>query len=402
VRGCSAHSDSRLIDEYLIFFFIFFFNNLYSLNMIRLYLSLTSIVHFVSAATVDVCQSLCHEFSAARRGEGYDLCDAPSFCRDNFCTNLFWSHTEDGVHGLIYSNTTADLSRDERTSPVTCHQASQLIPSSRNEFTFSEHINTMNSLQTALEVFLRLPIVAATLQANVNETSPVAIDIPLTLVADFRDHLETVDQVNGTLVPRSTGLMRALLDLMSDDDGPIAMVRHLLEHMGLSLISMGRQLRMIRRCTGGCGQETEFLQIDDLLVRTIPMNMVTLDLQTLVNEGREESWNCESCGIRSPHLVERRLFARPQILLIDLQRYYIRSDYMMTSIRVPLRLAIGEYAFRLNAVIHRESIYGDYFANFYHNGQWWEYKDYRLVPVADLVDNALSSTATAFFYSPVM
>jgi hypothetical protein len=369
------------------------------------------LVSFASATSVGVCQSLCHEFTAARRGNGYDLCDAPSFCLDNFCTNLYWSHTEDGVHGLIYSNTTDDLSRDERTSPVTCHQASQLIPSSRNEFTFSEHENTMNSFHTALEVCLRLPIVAATLQASVNETSTLAIDDPLTLVADFRDHLETVDQVNGTLVPRSTELMRARLDRMrsrvfsSNDDRPIAMARHLLEHMALSRIgdSMGLRLRMIRRCTAGCAQETELLQTEfQFRVRTIPMNMVTLDLQTMVNETHEERWNCASCGIRRPHLVERRLFARPQILLIDFQRYYERSDYMMTSIRVPLRLAIGEYAFRLNAVIHRESMYGDYFANFYHNGQWWEYKDYRIVPVADLVDNALSSTATAFFYSPVM
>jgi hypothetical protein len=364
----------------------------------RLYLSLTSIVHFVSAATVDVCQSLCHEFTAARRGEGYDLCDAPSFCRDNFCTNLFWSHTEDGVHGLIYSTSTDGLSMEELTSPVTCHQASQLIPSSRNEVTISVDGLERNRFQTALEVFLRLPPVSATLQARVNATG--------TVEADFRDHLETVDQVNETLVPRSLGpiwdrLARMRFRGLTRGMPPISRVSYLVEYLGLSTSLL---IRGTRRCVG-CRRTHEssarFASID---LTTIPMNMVTLDLQDMIDlfSLAEVAADCVTCRRRYLHFVERHIVENPQVIAISLQRDHRDSDYMMTSIRVPLRLTIGDREARLVAIIHQESIHGYFFANFYHNGRWWEYKDYRIVPDADLVDKALSSTATAFIYSPVM
>ena len=352
------------------------------------------LVSFASATSVDVCQSLCHEFTAARRGEGYDLCDAPSFCRDNFCTNLFWSHTEEGVYGLIYSNTTNGLSMEELTSPVTCHQASQLIPSSRNESTISEDELERNSFQTALEVFLRLDPVSATLQSRAQATG--------TLAADFRDHMETLEW-NGTLVSRSLRpiwdrLARMRSPVLTRDMPPILRVSYLISNLGLSTSLL---IRGTRRCVGCRRTHESSAQFASIDLTTVPMNMVTMDLQDMIDlfSLGEVAANCVTCRSSNLHFVERHIVESPQVIAISLQRSHRDSDYMMTSIRVPLRVTIGGREARLVSIIHRESIYGDYFAIFYHNGRWWEYKDYRIVPVADLVDNALSSTATAFFYS---
>jgi hypothetical protein len=83
---------------------------------------------------VDECRLLCIEFSAERRGNGFDLCEAQSsVCyfssqsNDWFCRHLFWSSTEDGERGLIYERDVSTLENSEIQNPVTCRDARHIV-----------------------------------------------------------------------------------------------------------------------------------------------------------------------------------------------------------------------------------------------------------------------------------
>ena len=86
------------------------------------------------AYIADECRELCDEFSANRRGNGFDLCDEGlgSMCirtdsvETSYCDFLYWSVTEDGQPGIVYSLTQSDLSDDEREHPVSCTEAEQI------------------------------------------------------------------------------------------------------------------------------------------------------------------------------------------------------------------------------------------------------------------------------------
>jgi hypothetical protein len=87
--------------------------------------------------TFDACQDLCQEFAADRRGRGYDLCEsAPSACQDSSCRYLYWSTTEAGEPGLIYSLNETDLSEDERSCPLLCEEAVEIV---NPPYIFSTH-----------------------------------------------------------------------------------------------------------------------------------------------------------------------------------------------------------------------------------------------------------------------
>jgi len=83
----------------------------------------------------DACRELCEAFSADRRGNGFDLCYGvlQSRCIGNFfdlipyCDYLYWSVTDDGQPGIVYSVNGTDLSDDERERPVTCTEADQIV-----------------------------------------------------------------------------------------------------------------------------------------------------------------------------------------------------------------------------------------------------------------------------------
>ena len=85
--------------------------------------------------SVDPCETLCDEFSANRRGNGYDLCDDPRQSRcvpynhfDLFvCSDLYWSTSEDGNPGLVYIVDSANLDEMEASQPVTCAEADRLV-----------------------------------------------------------------------------------------------------------------------------------------------------------------------------------------------------------------------------------------------------------------------------------
>ena len=83
----------------------------------------------------DPCTVLCREFRAGRQGNGFDLCDTnvESFCLSTGwmdtprCAFLYWSTTEDGAPGLVYSLNGTDVSETERDSPVTCQAAGRIV-----------------------------------------------------------------------------------------------------------------------------------------------------------------------------------------------------------------------------------------------------------------------------------
>jgi len=89
-----------------------------------------------SARRLDPCVRLCDEFSSDRLGAGDTLCEfEPSRCvaPENpgdvcaVCTYLYWSETDDGQAGLVYSRFGDDLSAEESSRIVTCEDAAQIL-----------------------------------------------------------------------------------------------------------------------------------------------------------------------------------------------------------------------------------------------------------------------------------
>ncbi len=87
------------------------------------------------AQRFDPCVDLCHDFRADRFGDGFDLCDSPlqSNCIEDdslpepYCEYLYWSVNEEGLPGLVYSVNGTDLTAEERSNPLICTQANQIV-----------------------------------------------------------------------------------------------------------------------------------------------------------------------------------------------------------------------------------------------------------------------------------
>ena len=76
----------------------------------------------------DPCRRVCGLYTAALTTQGEDLCDPNiSQCNGGFCTYLYWSTTEDGRPGLIYSLTGQSLTPSERSRPLTCDAAERIL-----------------------------------------------------------------------------------------------------------------------------------------------------------------------------------------------------------------------------------------------------------------------------------
>ncbi len=79
----------------------------------------------------DGCRDLCEVFEADLRGNGFDLCD-PFHSSGTYtdpipsCLYLYWSVTDDGQRGIIYSVDGSDLTDTERANPVLCHEATNI------------------------------------------------------------------------------------------------------------------------------------------------------------------------------------------------------------------------------------------------------------------------------------
>ena len=70
---------------------------------------------------------------AHARGDGFDLCSSEfmSSCEitasDPYCEYLYWSVTEDGEAGLVYSVDGSDLTLEEQNHPLRCEDAEQIL-----------------------------------------------------------------------------------------------------------------------------------------------------------------------------------------------------------------------------------------------------------------------------------
>jgi len=108
-----------------------------------------------SAFYIDSCRRLCEEFSADRRGNGYDLCDShfQSRCVTGrqvaieYCDYLYWSVTEDGQPGIVYSLDGTDLPDAERGHPVRCTEAEEIVWPRRT-------INTVTATPLSTDEFI--------------------------------------------------------------------------------------------------------------------------------------------------------------------------------------------------------------------------------------------------------
>lgn len=87
-----------------------------------------------SVRHLDPCSRLCGEFSPERRGNGATLCEYDvSRCIESYgavsavCTYLYWSETESGETGLVYSFDGQDLFPDEISRIVTCEEAVEIL-----------------------------------------------------------------------------------------------------------------------------------------------------------------------------------------------------------------------------------------------------------------------------------
>ena len=81
----------------------------------------------------DECRRLCFAFMAHARGDGFDLCNNEdlSSCEitasDPYCEYLYWSVTENGEPGLVYSVDGSDLTLEERDHPLRCEDAERIL-----------------------------------------------------------------------------------------------------------------------------------------------------------------------------------------------------------------------------------------------------------------------------------
>ena len=90
-----------------------------------------------SARHLDPCSQVCGEFAPDRRGAGASLCELEvSRCIESYgnvsavCTYLYWSETETGEAGLIYSLDGQDLLPDEISRVLTCEEAVEILQTS--------------------------------------------------------------------------------------------------------------------------------------------------------------------------------------------------------------------------------------------------------------------------------
>ena len=179
----------------------------------------------------DPCQRLCDEFSADRRGAGYDLCESSdgSRCVENgegeICENLFWSNTDDGQRGLIFQ-IDDDVSSDD-DDLVSCVEAASIANVFLNKY-----------FHPGLEIFANFRVVQEILAGNVTNEFQIAL----------RDYMQ-----NRTDVPRYSALknLQDYVDV-SEINSVTDMVMELAEATQLVDVIFDTHLSDQTRCTD-CG-----------------------------------------------------------------------------------------------------------------------------------------------------
>lgn len=155
---------------------------------------------------VRACRQVCEEYTADRRGNGYDLCEngGTSDCVFNnttlshHCQNLYWSVMEDDDNtvGLIYETDVSSLTDEERNNPLTCDQASDIV---REDSVFGQETVNEDGVGVwymALQMFVNSPPIRRLLDNFHAPDSfwPLLADFANTGVSrPIRDRLNDVD-----------------------------------------------------------------------------------------------------------------------------------------------------------------------------------------------------------------
>ena len=367
------------------------------------FLTLSAGVPFSS----DPCQVVCDQYSAANRGEGENLCDPveSSQCIESVCTHLFWSVTDDAQPGFVYSLTGNDLIGNERSSPVSCEQAIQIV-STPSIIVRQEE--TLNYFNTALEVFVRLPVIQRRMdEAHASQRGPLE-QLLASHVA-----LTTSTSNTGTFPPSTQPILEYLEQrslFRQGDTLPLRALRYLVGAMSMEIgDDMSRRfyisLEENRTCSH-CNHTASFNSaIEGIRFEAVVGDMRTVHLQDLINDPAYTMNHCGACNSDQSLRTRRRITNAPEIMVVEYQRYREPTgEYMITNVQAPLSLNVSPLTqvssnYTLIATIHRESLGGDYFANFFdqHSGQWMQYRHGVIFPI-EVSATTLSSTATMFFY----
>ena len=157
------------------------------------------------ASRPDQCARVCEEFSAARHGNGHDLCEngGTSNCYHNaeideyICSHLYWS--DDTREGLFYEPDAATLTDAERSSRLTCIDAGIIV----------NGLPPTNNLNMALHMFVN----SAPVQRRLAEGFGNYSNAYWSIVNQFANNNTDVSSVIASQSPR--GDLLDVVDLFS-------------------------------------------------------------------------------------------------------------------------------------------------------------------------------------------
>ncbi len=227
--------------------------------------------------------------------------------------------------------------------------------------------------------------------------------------------LTTPTNNTGTFLPSTQPILEymeraGLFHARQGDTLPLRALRHLIRAMAVEIgEDMSRRfyisLEENRTCSH-CNHTSSFNSaIEGIHFVAVVGDMRTVHLQDLIMDPACTNNHCGACNSDQSLRNQRRITNAPEIMVVEYQRYREPTgEYMITNVQAPLSLDVWPLTqvssnYTLIATIHRESLGGDYFANFldHQSGQWMQYRHGVIFPI-QVSASTLSSTATMVFY----
>jgi hypothetical protein len=278
----------------------------------------------------DPCVRLCEEFSADRRGAGYNLCDHESLSQcvrgvdgTETCTNLYWSTTEEGEVGLVYDTVPSD------DPPVLCYGAAITA-------------GVMSSLfERGLEIFANFDVVRERL-AN-NASNPFLVDLT--------NYTRTVQTD-----PPAYSAIRTLYDHVRFDEATnvIEMIQALSEAARsrestaeMTEIFVDTQIINDRRCADCGNLYVVECRVDHVVVTASnPRLGVRMRLSDLLNaEFRSPihgQSSCPDCYHRTPYIGMNRLGNPGTVFIVHIV-FPEEEEEEPGSVNIPQELDLSQY-----------------------------------------------------------
>jgi len=270
----------------------------------------------------DPCVRLCEEFSADRRGAGYNLCDHESLSQcvrgvdgTETCTNLYWSTTEQGERGLVYDTVPSD------DPPVLCYGAAITA-------------GVMSSLfERGLEIFANFDPVRERL-AN-NASNPFLLEL-----ANYTRTVQTD--------PPAYSAIRTLYDHVRFDEAinVIEMIQALSEAAEMTEIFVDTQIISDRRCADCGNLYVEEDYVDHVVVTASnPRLGLRMRLSDLLNaEFRSPVHGqspCPDCNHRTPYIGMNRLGNPGSVFIVHI--VFPEEEEEAGSVNIPQELDVSQY-----------------------------------------------------------